>query len=81
MSNEAFVVIAGMAVDNGMFSRYRRILKNDCVLSAATDAADSAEFDGNRSCAVRILNLYVRDNVRHDPILQFAQCESITAFR
>ena len=34
-------VIAGMAVDNGMFSRYRSIFQNDCVLSAATDAADA----------------------------------------
>ena len=58
-------VIAGLAVDDGMFSRYRRIFQHDCVLSAATDAADTAEFDGNRSCALRTLNFYARDYVRH----------------
>src|SRR4249919_2502534 len=44
-------VVAGLAVDDGMVSRYRVILQHDFVLSAAADAADAAEFDGNRSCA------------------------------
>src|SRR5690349_8829434 len=63
-------VVAGLAVNEGMLPRYRRVLQHDRVLRAPADTADAAELDGNQARAVAALNFQARDDVRHDPILQ-----------